>query len=146
VGKKTLINKCHIFVSRSNVSPASLDEAQLYLRARSRNDGDGISGLLHHEGGCWTQYSDGPTVKVEGMLLRVRTDWRHHSFKDVSCEHSNEPIFAGFLMPMLHWQVISFALFQFQHERSGTEIYDAAGEDIVEYFRHIAAGPYFHWH
>ncbi len=131
----------HLFVSTSYVSPASPIEAELYLTARERNKRDGITGFLHHEGGSWSQYSEGPDAPLAAMVRRIRIDGRHSEMTDLVCLFCAKPRFTSFLMAMMHYDVVSFAIYQWQRGRSSTEMRVATAEDLIEYFIFCGTKP-----
>ena len=123
------------------MSHASKDEADIYLVARENNRRNGIAGFLHHEGDYWGQYSEGPSAAIDAMVRKVRSDWRHRDLRVVACPQAKEPLFETFVMALMHHDVVSFAIYQWERGRSESQMCDALAEHLIEYFVYTSKTP-----
>lgn len=72
---------CLVYTSAST-APFSADDLEDLLRgSRTRNLGDGITGLLLYRRGRFVQFLEGPEPAVRALLGRIRADARHEKVR-----------------------------------------------------------------
>lgn len=72
------------FVCRANVRADSTEEVEAYRDAEIYYRGNGITGHLHREDGCYLGYLEGARISIDAALFRIRKDWRQKELRIVS--------------------------------------------------------------
>ena len=64
-----------------------------------RNNPDhGVTGFLHMERGRFYQYLEGPKAGVDGLMEKLKTDWRHHGMDFCGSGQTDIRLFEGWDM------------------------------------------------
>ena len=132
-----------VYVSTSKIPQASVHEGLLFLQARDGNGHAGMSGFLHHEGGKFAQYVEGPADAVDALIRKLQKDWRHDAMKLMRTGEDLERRFPKCNMPLPPPDAVSFAIRHWQRGRP-TEMDEASADDLLEYFIFCANTPQMH--
>lgn len=98
-----------LYRSRSLVAPRSPAAASIWLSARTNNHARGLHGYLHHEGGTFVQYIEGPDDALTVMMDRIRRDGRHRDMRTLACGPQLPGRFRGWDMAMSDAETMAFA-------------------------------------
>ena len=66
-----------LYVSDLSPGTSAIEVSRIVGSSRRRNAGDGITGLLIFDGGCFCQYVEGPLAALTALNDRLDLDPRH---------------------------------------------------------------------
>ena len=124
--------KYWLYVSLSKSPALSVDDAIIYLQSRNRNLAQSITGYLHREHDCYTQFVEGPPHAIDALIDRIRRDPRHRILREIAEGEIATRRFRGWDMAFSNEGHASFRTFQNRH--GGTEnIRDASEAEILRF-------------
>lgn len=87
-----------VYTSRASVPFHEIDLALLLAASRARNEASGITGMLLHDDGQFTQALEGPEDAVRHTLARIAADPRHDDVRTVDEQRIERRRFGSWAM------------------------------------------------
>ncbi len=74
-----LVQAIYVSAARKEMNEAEL--AEILAKARRKNEGCGVTGMLLYNAGSFIQILEGPEVPIRELVGVIKQDQRHHNFK-----------------------------------------------------------------